>query len=228
MANTLVPKELIVDMWSDYFTGKTVEFLLFYQNLTAIAVTLDAGADNFTAVGHSLLAGDEVILSAEGGAATPPPELELNRPYHVVNPATDTFQLGVAPGVDAIDFTTAGSGQIYVKKLVWGRAATTADVIATELPSANGYARQTLDLATNIAWSDAERAYVYTLPSPIIVTPSGGDLIYDGFALIDSANSVCVQFTWEDSDITITDGYPRAFPIQAKIAGGDYDTGAIE
>lgn len=229
MVNSVIPQELQVAMWTEFFTGRTVELCLLHQNLTPIAVTLDAAADTLTATAHGLIEDDEVILSADGGAGVPPPELELSLPYRVVNATTDTVQLASGLGGSPIDFSTAGSGMLYLKKLVWGRNATTAEILATELTvGTNGYARQAIDLSTNVTYSEAENAYLYKSPTPIVITPSGGDLTFDSIALLDITNSIAIHLTWDDSSRTMADGTPLSFPVELKIASGDYATGTFE
>lgn len=231
MTATLVSPIFIEELYTQYFSSRTIEFLLCNQNRVPLEIASEnVTTDVFTLTGHTLVDGDEVIFTTleEAGAALPT-GLEEGLPYFVVNAATDTFQVSFFSGGTPIELSGASTGLYYVEKLPWGRFAPATEIIATELAADFGYARQTVDMSTSFAWSDEERRLIFTLPAPLIYTPVGGDLVYDSFALIDvtSTPNVPILSTFEQTEKTIQEGYPMAFPIRAAFAGTQYSSGMI-
>ena len=210
--------------------------VLCHQNLAAQQVaSVDISANSVTTTAaHGLILNDEIVLSANGGAGVTPTPIEANRPYFVAGTITSTsFQLAAYPGGPVIDLTAAGSGTIYVKKLDWGRNASIADVVATEVSNTNNYARKAIALG---ATTPSEIYQSYSVPSPTVVSASGGSIIYDSYAFIlggsttygSTTGQVVYGFVIEDSSITIDPAVPRAFPLDTRLANADYATGVAE
>lgn len=76
------------------------------NSANAVSFTAEADTDLITATAHGLSAGTIIRLS--GG--TLPTGLDNATLYYVVSPTTDTFQLALTSGGDAIDFTSDGAG----------------------------------------------------------------------------------------------------------------------
>jgi hypothetical protein len=74
-------------------------------------VTGSAAADTLTKASHGLANGTPVMIMSSG---TIPSGLVADYVYHVVNTATNTFQLAAVSGGTAIDLTSDGTGTIEV------------------------------------------------------------------------------------------------------------------
>jgi hypothetical protein len=221
---------------ADQLAIHDLTLILCNQSLTAKQVaTVDISTNSITTTAsHGFVLNDEIVLSANGGAGVTPTPIEANRPYFVAGTITTTsFQLAAYPGGPAIDLTAAGSGTIYAKKLAWGRNVSITEVVATEVPNTNNYARKSIALG---ATTQSEIYQAYSVPSPTVVSASGGSIIYDSYAFIlggsttygSTTGQVVYGFVIEDSSITIDPAVPRAFPLDTRLANADYATGVAE
>lgn len=78
----------------------------------AVPVSADADTDTLTGTGHGLDDDEEVQLYNSGG--TLPAGLSASTPYYVLNGDTNTLQLALSAGGEAVDITGTGSGQSFV------------------------------------------------------------------------------------------------------------------
>ena len=70
--------------------------------------TFTNGTDKVNSTGHTLSNGDEIVFTNVGGAL--PLEIVENKPYFVVNAATDDFEIAMVSGGTAIDLMSDGTG----------------------------------------------------------------------------------------------------------------------
>ena len=231
MTATFVSPLFIEDLYAEYFSTRTIEFLLCDQNRSPLEVNSEnVTTDVFTLTAHGLSDNDEVIFTTLGVAAASLPDgIKPGLPYFVVNSDADTFQVSYFEGGTPVSLEGASTGLYYVEKLPWGRFATAAEIEATEVAADFGYARQTVDMSTSANWSNEERRLVFNLPSPLIYTPVGGNIGYDSFALLDvtSTPNIPILGTFEEEMVVIQAAYPRAFPIRVAFAGTEYSSGII-
>lgn len=218
------------------FAAHNLVLILCNQGLTARQISsIDTAANSFTtSVAHGFVAGDSIVISGDGGAGVAPTPIEANRPYFVTGtPTSTTFQLAAYTGGPVVDLTAAGSGTVYAKKLVWGRNVSIANVVATEVPNTNNYSRKAITLGST---TQSEIYQQYSVPTPTVMSASGGSIVYDSYAFIlggsttygNTTGQVVYGFTIEDSPITINPAVPRAFPLDTRLANADYATGVAE
>lgn len=210
--------------------------VLCNQGLTAIEISsVSAAGDSFTTSGnHGLVSGDEIVLSADGGAGVVPSPLYANNSYFVAGSINSTeFQVSDSPGGPIIDLTDSGSGTIYVKKLTWGRGATISEVVATEVPNTNNYGRQAVDIGSS---TPSGIYQAYSVPSPTVISASGGSIVFDSYAFLlngsttygATSGDVVFMMTVTDSAITIDPAVPRAYPLDLRFGNGNYADGIAQ
>lgn len=78
-------------------------------------VSANPSTDVLTASGRTFSNGAAVTLSVSGGSV--PTGLAERTTYYVVNASGSTFKLAATANGSAIDFTNAGSGQVFVGRL---------------------------------------------------------------------------------------------------------------
>ncbi len=81
------------------------------SNSSAVIVTPDATANNFTSSAHGLTNGMRVYVESD---VLIPTGLSGRLVYYVVNAATNTFQVALTNGGTAVDFSDVGAGTIKV------------------------------------------------------------------------------------------------------------------
>jgi hypothetical protein len=82
-------------------------------NKTISDTDINASTNTITATAHGLSNGAEVLLTAQGGS-TLPSGITSGTIYTVIGTTTNTLQLS-SDGVSAIDITSTGSGNFYVR-----------------------------------------------------------------------------------------------------------------
>jgi hypothetical protein len=85
----------------------------FENVLRDVQVAAASGPNTFTATAHGLVDGDTVYWRTIGGDRPAP--LVHTLVYYVVSAAADTFQLSLTAGGGAIDITTDGTGEHFVR-----------------------------------------------------------------------------------------------------------------
>lgn len=117
-------------MWSAA-TGGTLYWIGF---LSADAPIFGTGAtgDTITAYAHGLNNNQRVFVLAAPGA-TIPTGLSENTAYHVVNAATDTFQLSASQGGAAVDITAGGAALFMSYQAVTVATNATPEFAASSL-----------------------------------------------------------------------------------------------
>ena len=81
----------------------------------ATPVAFDSASDTVTAPWHPFSDGDRVFLTGHDEAVAPTGLVsKAFKPYFVINATDTSFQLEELPGGGAVDFTTDGSGQMFL------------------------------------------------------------------------------------------------------------------
>lgn len=79
-------------------------------------ITVDISTNTIDYIDNPYKDGDRVFIGYRDTDGSLPAELNLYIGYYVINSSVDSFKLSFTSGGSAIDFTTAGSGELYVYK----------------------------------------------------------------------------------------------------------------